>query len=191
MTTSVRDFARPAIDDQPTRRAFRRYVLRCVRAAALGFVSLVLAVVVVNVSPGHNPGGLAVLAAVLGFSGGGVAFAIGVGSLLRSIRMRIVLGHHPWVMRSSRYRIAAADRSNGQPALVINELEGRPEAVCSVSATVWRYRKLHQGIDQPVLVAGNPLRWAVVAPPDLGVLVVAKRPWSCWWQRRLRAIATR
>ena len=121
MTTSVRDFARPAIDDQPTRRAFRRYVLRCVRAAALGFVSLVLAVVVVNVSPGHNPGGLAVLAAVLGFSGGGVAFAIGVGSLLRSIRMRIVLGHHPWVMRSSRYRIAAADRSNGQPALVINE----------------------------------------------------------------------
>jgi len=191
MTTSLRDFARPAIDDQLTRRAFRRYVLRCVRAAALGFVGLVLAVVVVNASPGHNPKGWAVAAAWVGFGAGSFAFALGVGSLFRSIRMRVVLGHHPWVTRSSDYRIAAEDRSNGQPALVIKESEGRPEAVCSVSATVWRYRKLHQGVDQPVLVAGNPLRWAVVAPPDLGVLVVAKQPWSRWWQRRLREIATR
>jgi hypothetical protein len=36
---------------------------------------------------------------------------------------------------------------------------------------------------------GSPRRWSVIAPPDLRVLLVAKRPWTPSWGRKLRDIA--
>jgi hypothetical protein len=40
------------------------------------------------------------------------------------------------------------------------------------------------------LIAGDPRRWAVAAPPDFRVLVVVKHAVVPRWSRRLRKIAT-
>jgi hypothetical protein len=55
--------------------------------------------------------------------------------------MRRVLAQEPWTPRIAHYRIAPFG-ANGQPALLFESDEKRLEAVCSVSATVWRYRQL-------------------------------------------------
>lgn len=99
-----------------------------------------------------------------------------------------LLRRHPWSHRRATYRIAPPG-ANGQPALVLKADNDAPEAVCSVPATVWRYRELDQGSDIELLVVGNPRWWSVVAPPDLRIVLVAKRPLMPFWGRQLRKYA--
>lgn len=186
MAPDVASFDR-AIDDPQTRAALRRYRLRCLRAAGLGFVGLVVATTVIGAAENGEPTGVGEIIALIGISWGGLAFLVGWLTLLRTTRMRWVLGRSPWIERPARYRIAPFGR-NGQPALLLMADEHRPEAVCSISATVWRYRQLPEG-DDPVLVAGDP-RWAVIAPLDQRILLVAKRPVLPWWRRKLHKWAT-
>jgi hypothetical protein len=174
-----------AIEDPATRQALHEYRRRSLQALSAGTGAILVASVAVGTAPHGNPHGVANFAALVGFGGGGVLLGMGVIGLLRSVRMRTVLGRGPWTERQSRYRIVARGATNGQPALVIKASDTEGEAVCSVPATVWRYRRLPQG-EHGLLVAGNPQRWAVIAPPDRGVLLVAKRPWLRWWRRRLR-----
>ncbi len=178
----------PALNEPRTRDALRRYRRRCVRATLLGFAGLVVATVVFSTSPDADPDGAPGLVALVGISWGGLALGVGLWGLLRSLRMGYLLGREPWARRRARYRIAPLGR-NGQPALLIKPDENGSEAVCSVSATVWGYRQLDEGSDIPLLVVGNPRRWSVVAPPDVRLLLVAKRPWLPLWGRKLRKYA--
>lgn len=156
---------------------------------ALGVAGLVAAIVVINVAPNNDPHGVGYVIAVGGTSFGGVAVYAGMCGLLRSIRMRFHLEREAWVTRRASYRIAPMG-PNGQPALLIRADELDSEAVCSVSATVWRYRLLPQGPDVALLVAGNPHRWSVIAPTDVSVLLVARRPMLPFWSKKLRQYAT-
>lgn len=180
--------AQPAIDDPRTREALHRYRLRCLRAALLGFGGLVAAMIVIGAARDGDPKGVAHVVALFGISWGGLAFFTGVSTLLRSLRMGALFKLTAWTERRAAYRIAPFG-ANGQPALVIKEDGSGGEAVCSVSATVWRYQQLEEGPDIPLLVVGNPRRWSVIAPPDLHVLLVAKRPWLPFWGRKLREYA--
>lgn len=173
-----------AIELPGTAELWRNYVWRRARVAFVGFLGLVIAIVVVSAAPDGDPRGVAQLIALVGTGIGGLAFVVGVGGLLRGARIRWLLSRRPWIRRRCRYRIAPLG-ANGQPALIIRADGERPEAVCSVSTTVRHYRKLPQG-DVDLQVCGNPRRWAVVAPPDLGVLVVVKRPLVPGWSRLLR-----
>ena len=172
-------------------RALRRYRRRALRAVLVGFGALVVATFVIGAAPDGDPKGIAGATALFGIGGGGVVFVAGAWGMWRSVRMHWLLKllkRHPWSERRAAYRIAPFG-ANGQPALVIKEDSAAGEAVCSVPATVWRYRQLEQGPDIPLLVVGNPRRWSVVAPPDLHVLLVAKRPWVPFWGRKLRKYA--
>jgi hypothetical protein len=179
---------RPAIDDPRTRDALRRYRLRCLRTALLGFSGLVMATIVIGSAPDGDPKGVANVVALLGISWGGLAFFMGMSTLVRSCRMSALFKRTAWTQRRAAYRIAPIG-GNGQPALVIKEDGSGGEAVCSVSATAGRYHQLEQGPDIPLLVVGNPRRWSVIAPPELHVLLVAKRPWMPFWGRKLREYA--
>jgi hypothetical protein len=179
-----------AFDDPRTRSALRVYRLRCARAAALGFTGLVVATVVIGAAPGDDPKGLGGMVALIAIVCGGQAFTVGLWTLLRSLRMSVVLKRQAWTERRATYRIAPFG-GNGQPALLVKADWYGSEAVCSVSATVWRYRQLEQGDDIALLVAGDPRRWAVVSQPDVHVLLVVKRPWMPFWSRKLRRYATR
>lgn len=174
-----------AHDDPPVRARLRQYRLRCLRMTGIGFGALVAAVVIVDTAPDQDPKGLAGMAAIVGFAWGGLALVGGGVGFVRSLRMRWLLRRHDWVRRRAAYCIAPLGQ-NGQPALVIKADEHGAEAVCSVPAVVSRYRQLEQGPDIELLVVGNPRRWAVVAPPDLRILVAVKRPWMPFWGRRLR-----
>jgi hypothetical protein len=180
--------AQPAIDDPRTREALRRYRLRCLRAALLGLGGLVVATIVIGSAPDGDPKGIAYVVALFGMSWGGLAFFLGVATLLRSLRMGALFKRTAWTERRAAYRIAPIG-ANGQPALVIMEDGSGGESVCSVSATAGRYQQLEEGPDIPLLVAGNPRRWSVIAPPDLHVLLVAKRPRMPFWRRKLRDYA--
>ena len=180
--------AQPAIDDPRTRDALRRYRLRCLQAALLGFSGLVTATIVIGSAPAGDPKGVARVVAVFGISWGGLAFFTGMSTLLRSHRMSALFKRSAWTERRAAYRIAPIG-VNGQPALVIKEDGSGGEAVCSISATAGRYQHLDQGPDIPLLVVGNPMRWSVIAPPELHVLLVAKRPWMPFWRRKLREYA--
>jgi hypothetical protein len=149
---------------------------------------LVAATIVIGSAPDGDPKGVAHVVALFGISLGGLAFFTGVSTLLRSLHMGALLKRTAWTERRAAYRIAPIG-ANGQPALVIKEDGSGGEAVCSVSATVGRYRQLEEGPDIPLLVVGDPRRWSVIAPPDLHVLLVARRPWMPFWGRKLRGIA--
>ena len=172
-----------------TRSALRAYRLRCARAAGLGFAGLVVATVVINAAPDDDPKGLAGVVALFGMAWGGLAFIVGLWALLRSLRMSVVLKHQAWAERRAMYRIAPVG-PNGQPALLVKADSYGPQAVCAVPATAWRYRQLQQGDDIELLVAGDPRRWSVVTQPDMRVLLVAKRPWVPFSERKLRRIVT-
>lgn len=184
----MNDHGAPALNDPRTREALRGYRRRGLRASLVGFGALVVATVVIGAAPDGDPKGIAGAVALFGIGGGGVVLVAGASGLWRSVRMRWLLKRHPWSERRAAYRIAPLG-ANGQPALVIKEDSSAGEAVCSVPATVWRYRQLEQGPDIPLLVVGNPRRWSVVAPPDRHVLLVAKRPWVPFWGRKLRRYA--
>ena len=170
-----------------TAEAWRRFIWRRAWTALAGFLVLTVAIVVIGASPDANPQGVAFVVGLLGMALGGLAFVVGTWGLVRGARIRWLFSRQPWTPRRCRYRIAPIG-ANGQPALIVRASEGEPEAVCSVSATVWHYRKLPQG-DVALLVCGNPRRWAVVAPPDLSTLLFVKRPVVPGWSRLLREIA--
>lgn len=149
---------------------------------------MVATTIVIDSAPDGDPKGITGTVAVFGISCGGLAFGTGVWTLLRSVRMGALFKRTAWTQRRAAYRIAPIG-ANGQPALVIKEDGSGSEAVCSISATVWRSRQLEQGQDIEHLVAGNPKRWSVIAPPDVHVLLVAKRPWAPFWGRKLRSYA--
>lgn len=183
------DAGRPALDDPRTREALRRYSRGALLAVSFGLSGLVVATVVIGAAPDGDPKGVGGAIAFVGMGIGGVAFAAGVLGLWRSTRMRWMLHRHGWIERRAMYRIAPLG-ANGQPALLIKADDFGGEAVCSVPATVWRYRQLEQGRDILLLVVGNPRRWSVVAPHDQHILLVAKRPWIPLWGRQLRKYAT-
>ena len=105
-----------ALADPETRKALRRYRLRCLRAAVFGFVGFIVGGAAVNSSPSGDPKGIAGLIALVGISWGGLATGVGVWTLLRSLRMAYVMRRHPWVTRTATYLIAPFG-ANGQPAL--------------------------------------------------------------------------
>lgn len=178
----------PAVEDPPTREALRAYRRRALRTLGLGLAALIIAAIAVQPNNGNPP---AILSAVGigGFGIGGVAVWAGGLGTLRTLRISHGMKHDGWVVRQADYRIAPIG-ANGQPALLVHEDSHGPEAVCSVSTTVWRYRRLPQGPDLPFLFLGNPRRWAVMAPPDRSILVVVKRPVLPFWSHFLRKYAT-
>jgi hypothetical protein len=185
----VRTSGTVAFDDPRVRDALHQYRARTARACGLGVGGLVLATAIVGISPNDGPSGIAAGVSLGGLAAGAVALGFGVGGFLRSLRMSWHLKRASWTERKASYRIAPMG-ANGQPALLIKGDAQHEEAVCSVPATVWRYRKLPQGPDVRLLVVGNPRRWCVVAPPDLTILLCAKRPWVPFWGRALRRYAT-
>ena len=174
----------PGLQWPGTPEALKRYLLTSSRSLVCGLVALVIGAVVVLGADG-NPQGVA-NAVALGCLGlGAVACCVGLVGIVRAVRARRLLARAPWVVRTCWYRIAPIG-GNGQPALLIEADDHGPESVCSVSATALRFRRLPQGPHQPMLVGGDPLRWAVVAAVNPRVVIIIKRPWIPWWRRRLR-----
>lgn len=178
----------PALADPATRAALKVYERHSRRALVIGLAALVIAVIATGPGNGDPPPPLSAVF-VVGFSIGPLALVAGFTGLIRSRRMKHRLGRAAWTLRRADYRIAPMG-ANGQPALLIQADDHGPEVVCSVPATAWRYRQLPQGLDRPLLVVGDPRRWAIVAPPDRSILLVAKRPLVPWWSRQLRKYAT-
>lgn len=178
----------PALADPATRHALKVYERRSLRAVGVGVAALVVAAIAVQPNNGNPPAALSAVGTG-GFAIAVLGFAAGITGFIRSRRMKHDLGRVGWTARRADYRIAPIG-ANGQPALLIKADAHGPEVVCSVPTTVWRYRRLPQGSDRPLLVVGDPRRWAVVAPPDRSVLLVAKKPLVPWWARRLREYAT-
>src|SRR5205823_9705605 len=137
-------------------------MLRAARTGALGLLVVGAAAVMTGVG---TDGELADTKLLL-YGIGCAVLCTGTLGTARGLRMRVVLARHPWVRRRCKYRIAPRG-ANGQPALIVRGSHGGPDAVCTVAATVWRYRRLPQG-DRDLLVCGDPRRWSVVAPDDLG-----------------------
>ena len=178
-----------ALDDPRTRAALFAYQRGALQMFSGGATGVVIGVVVMLRTHG-DPTGLAGVVANGGIPIGGVALLTGSIGLWRSWRAKRLLGRQPWLRRHAAYRIARGGR-NGQPALVVHADAHGDEAVCSIPATVWRYRRMPQGAHIAILVAGNPRRWSVVAPPDAAVLLIAKRPWVPLWRWQLRRLAMR
>jgi len=172
-----------------TAAALRRYRTAAARAAVIGVLGLVVffAMVPRSCQCGSSDGPADVVAGA-GFVVAALFLPMGFVGLYRATRMRSVLSREPWVERRCCYRIAAIGR-NGQPALLVEADSAGPEAVCSIPATNMRYTKLPRTSHGPLLLAGDPKRWAVVAASDMRVLLVAKRPLFRWWERRLRGWA--
>lgn len=121
---------------------------------------------------------------------GALAFGMGVVGLLRVWRIRRRVAAEGWRVRRARFRVADSPSTpNGQLALLLEESEDEPEAVVSVSTTVFRWEALE---DADMLgVVGDPRsRFAAVATMDGQHVVCVKRPWCRWWGNRLRKIAT-
>jgi hypothetical protein len=177
----------PALYDEPTRRALREYTLRATGALGAGIGGWIIAFVAVQPNNGNPPAPLSFIA-VVGFSGGLVVMVMGLTGVIRSRRFRFRLNRHEWVTRRADYRIAAFG-ANGQPALLIRADSVGPEVVCAVPMSTYRYHRLPEGRDQPLLVVGDPRRWAVIAPTDRSVLLLARQPLLRFWARRVKRYA--
>lgn len=175
--------------DPRVQAALGRYRHDARRCALGGVAGIVLGTVLVDTAPGGNPQPLVAVVAECGFAFGFVFLCLGLGGLFHCSRVKRLLSRQPWVLRRASYRIAPGG-ANGQPALLVWRDDDHPEAVCSVSTTARRYRQLPRGPNEPLLIAGDPQRWAVAAPPDFRVLLVVKHPVIPRWSRRLRKIAT-
>lgn len=82
------------------------------------------------------------------------------------------------------------DTDPGQPALLLKASGVEPEAILSLSTTVFRWEALSGA--NVLWVTGDPMsRFAAVATVDGGTVVVVKRPVSAWWRKRLREITAR
>ncbi|HTN99795.1 MAG TPA: hypothetical protein VL068_03880 [Microthrixaceae bacterium] len=121
---------------------------------------------------------------------GATAALVGVVGLLRVWRIRRRVVRDGWRVRGARFRVADSRwGSNGQPALLLEASDEEPEAILSVSTTVFRWEAFHEA--DVLWVVGDPRsRFAAVATTDGEHVVVVKRPWSPWWGNRLRKIVT-
>ena len=178
----------PALADPATRDALGIYRRRSLRTLGIGVAALIVGSVAVQPNHGRPPAALS-LVGLVSFTTALLALSGGITGCARARRMKHRLGRVGWTARCADYRIAPIG-ANGQPALLIQADAHGPEVVCSVSTTVRRYRRLPQGADRPLLVVGDPRRWAVVAPPDRSIVLVVKRPLLPWWARKLRKYAT-
>jgi hypothetical protein len=116
-----------------------------------------------------------------------MAFATGVVGVLRTMRITRLVQTQGWRCRSSRFRVIGG--GNGQPALMLWATASEPEAVLSVSTTVFRWGAFSNA--KSVWLTGDPgTRFAAVATPDFGTVIVVKRSLLKSWKRRLRRIAT-
>lgn len=178
----------PALADPATRSAMKMYERRSLRTVGLGVAALIVGVVAVQPNKGNPPAALSLVGTV-GLATALVALIAGITGFIRARRMKHRLGRVGWTTRLASYRIAPIG-ANGQPALLIRADANGPEVICSLPTTARRYRRLPQGADRPLLVVGDPRRWAVVAPLDRSIVLVAKRPLVPWWSHKLRKYAT-
>jgi hypothetical protein len=177
----------PALHDEPTRGALRDYTVRATRALGVGIAAWIIATVAVQPNNGNPPAPLSFIG-VVGFGSGLVLVVMGLIGVIRSRRFRFRSKRHGWTTRRADYRIAPIG-ANGQPALVIRADSIGPEVVCAIPMSTYRYHRLPEGKDQPLLVVGDLRRWAVVAPTDRSVLLLARRPLLPVWARRLKRYA--
>jgi hypothetical protein len=111
---------------------------------------------------------------------------LGAVGLVRTVRVQRLVARSGWRQRRARFRVVGG--GNGQPGLVLLPGGDEPEAVLSVSTTVFRWGAL-EGHDS-LWLTGDPLsRFAAVATPSRDVVIVVKRPILGWWRRRVRRIA--
>lgn len=156
----------------------REYRLRASRAAVGGALAFFLGGLLID-TLGDVGGAAGVV--------GAVAFAFGAVGFVRVARVRRLASKDGWRQRSALFRMVG--RGNGQPALLLAADDHEPEAVVSVSTTVFRWNAL-AGV-QTLWVTGDPLsRFAAVATPGFEHVIVVKRPLLPWWRGRLRQIAT-
>jgi hypothetical protein len=152
----------------------------------LGFAS---AVAIIGAADGA-PQGIADNYAFFGFLLGAFAFGLGAWSRFgKSRQMHRVLAREECVQRFAHYQIGTAHGIAARPALVIAADAQHPEAVCQVFALPWRAQRLAQGHGLPLLVFGDPTRWAVVAAPSLDDLIVVKKPLAPWIEQYIRRTA--
>ena len=184
MTTG--DGRATALDDPETRRSLSVYARSARRLLLVGLGGLLVATAVVSATNGH-PRGIATVVALIGFFGAVNPLYAGISGGVRSWRMRRLLARHSWQTRPAVYRIAPFG-ANGQPALLVARDDTHPDTLFSVPTTVWRYRRLHTGVDGNLdIVWGGP-RWAVVAPPDHMVVILVKKPWFPFQRTILRRV---
>lgn len=166
-----------ALDHAPTATGLAVYRRRAV--ATLGGATLAVVATVAAAALGAPEGLWVRLAGVpLGL------LVVAIWIAMRTRRMGQVLRDGPWVARLGHYRVAGGGRYSF-PNLVLEAEAGRPEAVCSVMALRWTMDDLPEGTNV-VWVAGDPVAYAVVAPPGGADLVPAKVPRWGWWRGRLR-----
>lgn len=154
------------------------YRSKAVRAAVIGGVGVVAAAAIGTVSED-----IAIPVGTLG----AMALVAGAMGLLRVWRIRRRVAREGWRVRAARFRVDTSWGPNGQPALYLERSDDEPDAILSLSTTVFRWEALDGATE--LWVVGNPRsRFAAVATPDGRHVVVVKRPWSRWWARRLRRI---
>ena len=154
----------------------RNYRNRAIRALVFGGIVLAVGLTV------RAGGALTRLPVTFGITGLG----LGLGGIIRTVRVARLIDRHGWRERSALFRVAPVG-GNGQPALLLRACEKEPEVVLSVATTAFRWGALN-GHDQ-LWVTGDPLsRFAAVATPDWQHIVVVKRPATARWTRRLRRI---
>lgn len=122
--------------------------------------------------------------AVTPLAWGILAVTAGAVGLRRVQRIRTLTARDGWIRRACRFRLLSG-LGNGYPTLLLLAQETLPEALVSVSSTVWRWQALNE-VDE-VFVVGDPTtRFAAVATEDYSDVLVVKRPLLRWWERRLR-----
>lgn len=168
--------SRPSPTPFPGLVEYRRRATTTVVVGAVAFVAG-LALMEVN----EGAGATSVVMALV--------FGIGMGTtgLMRIARIRRLGQRQGWRLRDARFRVVGG--GNGQPALVLDATPEEPEAVLSVSTTVFRWGALHGA--SRLWVTGDPTtRFAAVATEAFDSVLVVKRPLFSPWRTRLRNIAT-
>ena len=156
----------------------REYRRRAVTASACGVVALAVGGLLLG-----SLGQVARAAVVVG----AIVVVLGSVGLVRTIRVGRMASKQGWRKRIARFKVVG--RGNGQPALLLVADSNEPEAVLSLSTTVFRWGAL-EGIGW-LWVTGDPQsRFAAVATPDGAHVIVVKRPILPSWRNRLRGIAT-
>lgn len=172
-----------ALDDPATRRAVDAYRRDARQAGVIGAVVVFSGLAIAQAFDGEPPQPLSGVA-VAAIGAGVVPLVMGCIGLSRARRVRRLLSQRPWSDRAARYRIVPMG-ANGHPALVVRGDDAVADEVFSVAATVSRYRRLHTEPTGLIGFVRGGRRWAVVAPPDRSVVIMAKHPMLPWWRRRV------
>lgn len=178
-----------AIDDPTTRSALRRYRRRALQAIGGGL--LCVAVGVENVARLNRgfPGDEWPISAKVLLGIGGFAVVCGFGGVVQSFRFGQILRHCDWIMRRCTYRIIPMGTTN-QPVLVVHGNDTEDEAVCTIPAVIWRYKRLDQG-EHSFRIAGDQRRFAVIDTWDGADLLPLRWPRNELLRRKLRKHALR